>query len=97
MDLLQDADIKEGITMNLYLISTEYDVSKYGKYDSFVVASESPELAREYHPDGSGVVDWGNTGWSEWAETRDRVSVIAIGVANDSLCEGQVVLASYNE
>lgn len=95
--------------MNLYLIS-QSENDDYDTFDSFIVASESPEKAKLYHPYG---YIWNSTTreespcenyWSfgevreygNWASSPDKVEVYYLGVASDSYKEGDIIITSFN-
>ena len=65
------------------------EISDYGydEYDSFVVVSESEELARTYHP------SWRAANWSS---TCNTITVTEIGIANEKFSEGDKIITSFN-
>lgn len=81
--------------MYLYLV-TNPDGGGYDEFDSFVVATRSPERAKLYNPSGK-LYPFGN--WNQsgaWAETPDKIKVTFLGVAATNLSEGEVVITSFN-
>ena len=89
-------------TINLYHIS-QHKENSYDTYDSFVVASESEEKAKMYHPSRGLITDKANITKfegkiysSDWIVNPDDVIVTLVGVADQSLKEGQIIISSYN-
>ena len=85
--------------MNLYLI-TQSENDEYDTYDSAVVVADSAEEAVNIHPDDGGdeAVARRSDYWrcSVWASKPENVTAKFIGVADEELEGGTVVLASFN-
>lgn len=81
--------------MYLYLV-TDPDGGAYDEFDSFVIATRSPERAKLYNPNGKlyPCEKWDESG--AWAKTPDKIKVTFIGVAATTLSEGEVVITSFN-
>ena len=79
--------------MNLYLISQNVNVG-YDTFDSAVVVAKDENGARKIHPDKD--IGWdGSDFYSSWCNSED-VHVELLGLAKDSLKEGQVICSSFN-
>jgi hypothetical protein len=79
----------------LYLISQD-KVNGYDSYDSAVVCAESPEAAREIHPNGYSNNDWKTSLHTDvWVTYEDRhiIKVKYLGESNESI---GLILASFN-
>lgn len=85
--------------MYLYRISQDEN-NGWDTFDSAIVAADSAEEARSFHPHGhrydkKNIDHWkGGYSWS-WASHPDRVAVELIGEADPRLPPG-VVIASFN-
>lgn len=83
--------------MNLYLVSQD-DNQGYDSYDSFVVAAETESKARltfpRYRAKSEGHWD-GVDGGYDWT-SADKVKVKYIGIADESLNDGEIVCSSFN-
>ena len=85
----------------LWLVSRGEGVHvTYDEYDSFVVAAFTEGEARRLHPDGSiwnATPFWGDNALiSSWPIKPEDVTVKLIGIADQSLTPGAVLIASYN-
>ncbi len=90
----------------LWLVSRGEGVHvTYDEYDSFVVAAYTEGEARRQHPSGhvwngcaQEVVVWGDQDWASgaWPIKPEDVTVKLIGIADQSLAPGAVLIASYN-
>jgi len=84
----------------LYLISQSAN-NDYDTYDSAVVVAESKEDAKKIHPSpyGSKKGEWwmseDSYDFHDWV-TLDKIEVKYIGVANQDLEVGTVVVSSFN-
>lgn len=73
----------------------------YDEYDSFVVVATSEAEARNYHPYGDR---WNDSSlWnmyddlpSSWPVKPEDVAVKLIGIADQSLDAGMIIIASFN-
>lgn len=63
-------------------------------YDSFIVASETEELAENIHPEGGSLKPEDN--WDCWVNSTKEVTVEYIGEAKEGIVEGTIILASFN-
>jgi hypothetical protein len=80
--------------MKLYLVSRT-DLWSYDDYDSFVVAAESEENAKSYHPRGHLLREPGYSFDYDYCWTsRENLKVEHIGESN-SLVE-KVIISSFN-
>lgn len=85
--------------LNLYLISRN-DIVGWDEYDSAIVAAQTADEARDWHPDGghyttaSGSAGWATGPYASWV-SRDEVEVAHIGTALEGQTAG-VILASFN-
>jgi len=81
--------------MKLFLVSQNQN-NDYDTYDSFVVACETEDEARNKHPWGYQMTQehWCET-FSDWCSSVDYVNVKYLGEADKSLEKG-VVCASFN-
>ena len=75
----------------LYLVRRT-DRVDYDQYDSFVVVAKTPKKAKDIHP--SPFSTWTNDNYGSWVKTKDKDTLI--GMAEDSLEEGTVILSSFN-
>lgn len=88
--------------MNLYLLRQDEN-NNYDSFDSAIIAAESEEEAKLFHPSGSRwdqeSPEWDSgkpDNWKyEWASSPDNVEVLLIGTAVEGTKAG-VILASYN-
>lgn len=87
--------------MNIYYIE-QSENNGYDTYDSAVVAAESEDAARLFHPNGDlyeenpeREFDRWDYQYGSWASHPSKVSVELIGVAKDGQ-EAGVILASFN-
>lgn len=89
------ANLTKGAIMYLYLV-VDPAGGGYDDYDSFIVATTSPDKAKLYNPEGRVYPcnNW-NCGGS-WSKIPDAIEVTLIGVAAPTLSEGEIVLTSYN-
>lgn len=78
----------------MYLYLVEQTVNQnYDTYDSFVVAAQNEEVAKNTHPSGRAG-DWEEP-YSSWCNSPDEVAVTLLGEAVEGTEYG-VILASYN-
>lgn len=72
----------------------------YDQYDSFLCTAFTEDEARRLHPDGSiwnATPFWGDDDLiSSWPIRPEDVTVKLIGIADQSLTRGAVLIASYN-
>jgi hypothetical protein len=89
----------------LYLLTQDFNRG-YDTFDSCVVCADSEEAAKQIHPRGAIYVEsrwceedrymvWGGWGDNDWAFKPEQVTVVRIGVADESTAIG-VVCASFN-
>lgn len=82
--------------MNLYHIIRE-DEHGYDQFSNAVVCAADQETARNMNPKTGKPMtqeDWGES-FSSWTDSPDKVIVVCIGTARDSIPEG-VVCASFH-
>lgn len=81
--------------MKLFLVSQDEN-NDYDTYDSFVIACETEDEAKNTHPCGEPMTEeqW-NDIYSSWCSSVKHVKVQYLGEADKSLEEG-VVCASFN-
>ena len=79
--------------MKLYLLAQD-DNNDYDTYDSCIVCAEDEEDAKTITPDG-GVYSEPVSRYTSWAKSKDNISCVEIGEANDKQVRG-VILASFN-
>lgn len=81
--------------MYLYLV-TDPEGGGYDEFDSFVVATTSPEKAKLYNPKGKlyPCQDWSYNG--AWSKSPNKIEATLIGVAAPSILEGEIVISSFN-
>jgi hypothetical protein len=79
--------------LKLYLVY-QNDVTGYDTFDSFVIACESEEIARNTHPYGDMLEE--NIGYSDWPKDSSAVTVEFIGNASKSITDQQIICASFN-
>lgn len=82
--------------MFLYLV-TDPEGGSYDTFDSFVVATTSPDKAKLYNPYGKLYPCEGWNCFSAWSKSPDKIEVTLIGVAAPNLSEGEVVITSFND
>jgi hypothetical protein len=91
--LLKEEEEMGVLELNIYLVSQE-ECTDWDTYDSFVVAEESEEAAKERHPDGtllSVADDWQGT----WPKTSGNVTATLIGKCHGRQKKGHVFCASF--
>jgi hypothetical protein len=79
--------------LNIYLVS-QNKVNGYDTFDSFVIACESEEIARNTHPYGDTLEE--NIRCSAWPTDSSVVTVEFIGNASKTITEQQIICASFN-
>lgn len=84
--------------MNLYLIS-QSERNNYDTYDSAVVVAETPNQAKQIHPNGDkyseDIKTWEKP-YGSWATSPKNVTAQYIGKAKRGLKNGTVICASFN-
>lgn len=78
--------------MNPYLISATTK-AWYDYFSSAVVVAKTEEDAKKIHP-GSPTYTW-NNGIDSWVDSPDKVTAKLIGVAEESLTEGEVLCYDF--
>lgn len=89
--------------MNLYKISQDIN-NDYDTFDSAVVVAESEYAASRIHPRYFGMwkeiktLDeiWADESNTSWVRTPQEVHVELLGIAEDSLEAGTIIVSSFN-
>jgi hypothetical protein len=79
--------------LKLYFVS-QNEVNGYDTFDSFVIACESEEIARNTHPYGDKIED--NIRSKDWPTDSSVITVELIGTASKSITEQQIICSSFN-
>jgi hypothetical protein len=88
--------LKKKNKLKLYLVS-QTENSDYDTYDSFVIACEHEDVARNTNPQDGCVMtkkDWSYL-YSTWCPSPDHVIVTYLGIADASVKHG-IVCSSFN-
>lgn len=81
--------------MNIYLVTRTNDHS-WDEYDSFICVANTPEEARNLHPDGYSEGDWWNDDYNySWVPPASTEAKL-LGKADPEYTKPKVILASYN-
>lgn len=92
--------------MNLYKISQDIN-NGYDTFDSAVVVAESALSASRIHPQYYGSwqknktleefwADESGCNWTSWVKSPADVKVDYLGIAEDSLEAGTIIVSSFN-
>ena len=92
--LLKEEEERGVLGLNIYLVS-QTECTGWDTYDSFVVAEESEEAAKEWYPDGELLTDMECCS-DTWPETSENVTATLIGKCHDRQKKGRVFCASFN-
>lgn len=80
--------------MKLFFVSRT-DIWDYDEHDSFVIACETEDEARNADPyTGKQIENW-NSGFSTWTTFIEKVKVQYLGEADSSVAKG-IVCSSFN-